>query len=138
MADNQKIIDKLNYALNREVSTFLRYILQSALVKGAPFESVREMYRKEVLDEVAHAQYLADKIVALGGTPKLDPDLSPPPLEVREMLKRDIEQEHVDVEGYAALAQLADESSLIELKLQMEEQAADEARHAEEMQRLLG
>jgi bacterioferritin len=96
------------------------------------------MYLAEVADEVGHAQYLANKITMLGGTPTLKPDLTPPPTAVPDMLARDIEQERVDVEGYMKLADLADQDGLVELKMKMEEQAADEAEHAQEMQRLLG
>jgi bacterioferritin len=96
------------------------------------------MYLSEVPDEMGHAQYLANKIVMLGGTPKLDPDLTPPPSDVRTMLENDIAEEQKDVEGYTKLAQMAEEEGLADLKMTMEDQAADEAGHAEEMQRLLG
>jgi len=135
---NEQLIEKLNHALNREVSTFLRYLLQASTIKGAQWESVRAMYQTEVTDEVGHAQYLADKIAMLGGTPKLEPDLTPPPAEVTAMLENDIAEEETDVKGYMALADLADEAGMPELKMKMEEQAADEAHHAEEMRRLLG
>ena len=132
------VIQKLNHALNREVSTFLRYLLQAAQIKGAQWEAVRQMYLEEVADEVGHAQYLANKIAMLGGTPTLNPDLTPPPSDVRTMLHNDIEQEKVDVQGYLELAAAAEKTGLVDLKMKMEEQAADEAHHAEEMTRLLG
>ncbi|MEZ6070485.1 MAG: ferritin-like domain-containing protein [Pirellulales bacterium] len=65
-----ELIEGLNHALNREVSTFLRYMLQGASIKGAQWAPAREMYLGEVTDEVGHALYLAEKIVMLGGTPK--------------------------------------------------------------------
>lgn len=135
---NQELLDGLNHALNREVSTFLRYMLQGAMIKGSQYEPVREMYLSEVPDEMGHAQYLAEKIVMLGGTPSLKPDLTPPPKDVPAMLKHDIEQEQVDVNGYLKLAAMAEKAGLADLKLKMEEQAADEATHGERMRRLLG
>jgi len=134
----KKLIDGLNAALNREVTTFLRYMLQGALIKGAEWENVRTMYQGEVPHEVAHAQYLSDKIVALGGMPKLDPDLTPPPSDVRAMLKNDIAKEKADVYGYVKLAAMAEKEGLIDLKMKMEEQASEEAAHAETMTRMLG
>ena len=135
---SEQLLSGLNNALNREVSTFLRYMLQGASIKGAEWEPARQMYLAEVPDEMGHAQYLANKIVMLGGTPKLDPDLSPPPANVRTMLENDIKEEKVDVEGYTKLAELAEKEGLADLKVKMEEQAADEAGHAEAMQRMLG
>ncbi len=91
---NDKLIQGLNNAMNREVTTFLRYMLQAASIKGAEWDSVRKMYQAEVADEVGHAQYLADKIIMLGGTPTLAPDLTPPPSDVRDMLKQDMAEAH--------------------------------------------
>jgi bacterioferritin len=135
---NEELIQGLNNAMNREVSTFLRYMLQAASIKGAEWDSVRKLYQAEVADEVGHAQYLADKIVMLGGTPTLAPDLTAPPTDVRDMLKQDMQEEEVDVKGYMRLAEQAEQAGLPDLKMKMEEQAADEAAHAEEMRRFLG
>ena len=135
---SKKLIDGLNHALNREVGTFLRYMLQSAKIKGAQWEAVRQMYEGEVADEVGHAMYLANKINMLGGKAILKPDLTPPPDDVVKMLQNDIAEEKKDVEGYMNLAALAEKEGFVELKMKMEEQAADEQGHAMKMQRLLG
>ncbi|REK06834.1 MAG: hypothetical protein DWQ37_22625 [Planctomycetota bacterium] len=135
---NQELLSGLNQQMNREVTTFLRYMLQGSSIKGAQWDSVRDMYQAEVLDEVGHAQYLADQIVMLGGVPKLQPDLSAPPADVKEMLRHDIEEEAADVKNYAKLAELAEKEGLTALKLKMEEQAGDEDDHRQTMQRLLG
>lgn len=132
------LIQKLNVQLNREVTTFLRYLLQAAAIKGAQYESVRAMYLGEVGDEVGHAQYLANQIRALGGTPALAPDLTPPPADPREMLAADAQAEATDVANYMELARLAESTGRIALMTKMEEQAADEDEHAQEMRRLLG
>jgi len=133
-----ELIKKLNEQVNREVTTFLRYMLQAASIKGVEFEPVREMYLEEVTDEVQHAQYLANQIVMLGGTPLLEPDLTPPPRDIRSMLKQDALEEEKDVKNYMRLASLAEQEGLIALKMKMEEQAADEDEHGYEMRRLLG
>lgn len=134
---SKELIDGLNHALNREISTFLRYMLQAAAIKGAQWDAVRNMYLSEVQDEVGHAQFLATAIRDLEGTPNLAPDLTPPPADVREMLANDIEQERIDVAHYVKLAGMAEKEGLISLKIQMEEQAADEENHALGMKRLL-
>lgn len=134
----ENLVKALNDQLNREVSTFLRYMLQAASIKGAEYESVREMYLEEVLDEVKHAQYLANQIEMLGGTPKLSPDLSSPPEDVDEMLRHDSEEEKKDVQNYKRLAEMAEDEELLSLKMNMEDQGAEEDEHGQEMRRLLG
>lgn len=135
---NPDLLNGLNAQLNREVTTFLRYMLQAASIRGVRGEPVRQMYLEEVLDEVGHAQYLASQISMLGGTPTLDPSLAPPPTDVDAMLEADAAAEADDVRNYIRLSQLAEEAGLFALKMKMEEQAADEDEHRQEMLRLLG
>ncbi|MCF3652507.1 ferritin-like domain-containing protein [Synoicihabitans lomoniglobus] len=132
------LITKLNDQLNREVSTFLRYMRQAAAIKGASNENVRSMYLAEVTDEVGHAQYLANQIAHLGGTPELAPDLSPIPATVDAMLTADIAAEGADVANYIELAHMAESAGHFALKQTMEDQAADEDHHRQEMARLRG
>jgi bacterioferritin len=135
---NQELLRGLNEQLNREISTALRYILQAAAIRGSQWEPVRTMYEDEVADEIGHARYLANQLAMLDATPRLDPDLTPPPAEVPQMLQRDAEAEREDVERYARLARLAEQEGLMGLKLHMEAQAADESEHGQRMRRLLG
>lgn len=135
---SEELLKGLNDQLNREVTTFLRYMMQAAGIRGAEWETVRKMYLEEVTDEVGHAQYLANQIRALGGAPTLNPDLSPPPTDVRQMLQKDMEEERKDVRNYIQLAAQAEQEGYFALKTIMEEQAADEDEHGMEMRRLLG
>lgn len=134
----QQLTEKLNEQLNREVTTFLRYMVQGAAIKGAEWESVRSMYLAEVTDEVGHAQYLANQLAALGAVPTIQPQLPSPPTDPRDMLTRDIADEQTDVANYVALAALAEKQGLYALKMAMEQQAADEDDHRQTMLRLLG
>lgn len=134
----QLLTTKLNEQLNREVTTFLRYMLQGAVIKGSEWENVRSMYLAEVSDEVGHAQFLANQLAVLGATPDLHPQLGPPLTNPRDMLARDIVEEQTDVTNYIALAALAEEHGMMALKMAMEQQAADEDEHGQTMQRLLG
>ncbi|MBC2595464.1 hypothetical protein H5P28_14450 [Ruficoccus amylovorans] len=108
------------------------------MVRGEAHERVREMYHEEVTNELRHTQYLADQIVTLGGKPQLEPDLTPPEGSVQEMLKHDADEGRIDGGNYRKLAQMAGGEGLMSLKLQMEEQAADEERHGQTMYRFLG
>jgi bacterioferritin len=133
---NEALILGLNEALNREFSTVIRYLLQGSIIRGRQNQSLRQMYRDEVRDEIGHAQYLADKIMALGATPSVKPDLTPPPTGIDKMIDNDLAKEESDIAHYKKLADLADKSGDIELKMKMEEQAADESHHADELRRM--
>jgi bacterioferritin len=135
---SQGLIDGLNRQLNREITTFLRYMAQAASITGFEYEGVRQMYLEEVTDEVGHAQYLMNQIVMLGGVPTPDVRFASPPRDVREMLRADAAEEATDVKNYVRLAALAEKEEIYSLKLKMEEQAGDEDEHGREMRRLLG
>lgn len=113
-------------------------MFQAASITGVQYEPIRQMYLEEVTDEVGHAQYLANQIVLLGGKPALKPDLTPPPVDVKQMLQHDADEEKTDVGNYVRLAALAEKESHYALKMVMEQQAADEDEHGQEMRRLLG
>jgi bacterioferritin len=135
---SQALLEGLNQQLGREITTFLRYMAQAAVIAKFEHDSVRRMYLEEVTDEVGHAQYLMNQIVMLGGVPQPEIDFAPPARDVREMLRCDALQEGADVKNYVRLATLAEQEGLYALKLRMEEQAADEDEHGWEMRRAVG
>ena len=61
----QRLIEGLNADLNAEINTIIRYIRHSSVLKGIAGHEVRELLREEIMDEVKHATYIADKIVAI-------------------------------------------------------------------------
>ncbi len=63
--------------------------------------------------------------------------LADPIAYLKTMLANDIEQERIDVAHYIKLSQLAEKEGYFSLKMKMEEQAADEDGHANELKRLL-
>lgn len=132
------LVEGLSQALNDELTTILRYLLQSALVRGAQWSAVREMYAAEATGEMAHAKYLADKLAVYGVTPQFSPRLPDPPSDPAAMLRFDIAEELAAVAHYKHLAELADQAGLIELKVALENNAADEELHAERLSVLLG
>jgi bacterioferritin len=133
---NQTVITALNEAFNRELSTAIRYLVQGSCIRGRQNQYLRKMYLDEVSDEMGHARYLAEKIAMLGDRPDARPDLTAPPTDIETMIDNDLAHEEKDVTHYTKLAELADSIGDIDLKMKMEEHAADEFRHAEEFRRM--
>lgn len=71
--DKQALIDGLNSDLAGEYAAIIQYTHYAATVTGPFRESLRTMFMAEVPDEQRHAQYLADQIAFLGGTPTTAP-----------------------------------------------------------------
>ena len=133
----EALIDGLNEDLSAELGTVVRYIYQAGKSFGILGAELREIFRREVQDEIGHAAFLTDVIVDLGGEPTTGSKEFAKPDELRAMLELDLEMELKDVQNYRQRARQAEELDEFELKIKLEEMAADEAGHARELRRLL-
>ncbi len=134
---NHTLTKQLNAQFNREVRTFARYLIEAAILNGADHEVARQMYLRDASEKLEHAQYLAEQIVALGGTPRLKSSHVCPPTDVREMLRHDANEEQKDEKNYRQLASKAEQARLAQLRLRMQEDAAAGHQHVNAMESLL-
>lgn len=133
----QTLIDGLNEDLAAEWGTIIRYTYQAGKSFGLMGAELREIFEREIEDELGHAAFLTDVIVDLGGEPTTAPKPFEKPESLKEMLELDLQLEKQDVQSYVKHSQLAESLGEVELKVKLEEMAADEAGHARELRRLL-
>src|SRR5580765_3046892 len=69
----EALIDGLNHDLAGEYQAILMYTHYSAKLTGPYRRALRVLFQAEIGDEQSHAQFLADKIAALGGEPTTEP-----------------------------------------------------------------
>lgn len=131
------LIDGLNEDLAAELGTVIRYTYQAGKAVGMEGMELREMFASEAADEIGHASFLTDVIVDLGGEPTTTPKTFEKPDSMKGMLEVDVAMEEADVKAYMEHAAMADELGFVELKMKLEEMAADEAGHARELRRVL-
>jgi len=135
--DKQTLINKLNEDLSNELSAIIQYITYSAQVTGPFRPQLASFFLKEVPDEQGHAEFLANKIVALGGVPTTVAAPVAAAETNKELLEAVLEAERKAVAGYKERAQQADEFGDIGLKVQLEDMVRDETEHAEQTERIL-
>ena len=133
----ETLIQALNEDLAAEWGTIIRYTYQAGKSFGLLGAELRELFQEESQDELGHATFLTDVIVDLGGEPTTTPKEFAKPADLKGMIELDLQLELQDVENYIQHAKLAEELGEVELKLKLEEMAADEAGHARELRRLL-
>ena len=135
--DKQTLIDNLNEDLAGELSAVIQYITYAAKATGPYRPQLAAFFLAEVTDEQMHAQFLANKIVALGG----EPTTTPAPVEAaatnREMLEAVLAAERQAVADYTQRAEQADAFGDKGLAVQLEDMVRDESGHAEETERIL-
>lgn len=134
---NDELLRGLNDDLAAEWGTIMRYTYQAAKAVGLRGMELREFLEKEIPDELGHARFLTDIITDLGGEPEMKAREWDRTTDLKPMLEMDLRLELGDVENYTKHAKLAEQLGLTELKVKLEEMAADESRHARDLNRIL-
>src|SRR6201993_1424180 len=96
------LIEGLNHDLAGEYQAILMYTHYSAKLTGPYRRELRALFQAEIGDEQGHAQFLADKIAALGGEPTTEPKPVPHADQPREMLEHALGAEKQAIADYNA------------------------------------
>lgn len=135
--DKESLIAALNDDLAGELAAMAQYITYAAKATGPFRPQLAEFFLAEVADERGHAEFLANKIVALGGEPTTVPREVPAASSNKAMIEAVLEAERKAVADYTKRARQADEYGDKGLAVQLEDMVRDETEHAEETERIL-
>ena len=135
--DQETLIEGLNHDLAGEYQAVIMYTLYSAKLTGPYRRELHTFFQAEIPDEQGHAQFLAEKIANLGGEPTTTPREVPKAETPREMLEQALLAEKQAISDYSARIHQAEDFGDIGLKVNLENQVADETRHKEELERIL-
>lgn len=135
--DKKALIENLNEDLAGELSAIIQYITYAAKATGPYRPQLVQFFLAEVADEQMHAQYLANKIVALGGEPTTSARAVPPANSNLMMLQAILAAEQKATVDYTARAKEAEAFGDKGLAVQLEDMVRDESGHAEETERIL-
>ena len=139
MADNgrQQLIDGLNEDLAGEFQAVIMYRLYASMVQGPYRQELRSFFANEIPEELRHAQILADKIAALGGTPAAIPAPVPVVAEAKGMLQAALKAEIETIDRYVKRRKQAESNSEYGLAAEFDTIIADETNHRDELQQML-
>jgi len=135
--EKQTLIENLNEDLAGELSAVIQYITYAAKATGPYRPQLSQFFLTEVADEQLHAQFLANKIVALGGEPTTTARPVPVANTNREMLEAVLAAETQATKDYTKRAEEADAYGDKGLAVQLEDMVRDESGHSEESERML-
>jgi bacterioferritin len=135
--NKKELIKALNEDLAGEFGAIIQYLTYAARATGPYRPQLSQFFLAEVPDEQAHAQFLANKIVALGGEPTTQPRPVPAARGNRRMLQAVLQAERKAVADYTRRARDAEEFGDKGLVVQLEDMVRDESSHAEETERIL-
>lgn len=135
--DKQTLIARLNEDLAGEFGAIIQYLTYAAKASGPFRPQLSQFFLTEVADEQLHAQFLANKIVSLGGEPTTQPRPVPPAKTNREMLEAILIAEKKAAADYTQRAKDAEAFGDKGLMVQLEDMVRDESGHSEETARIL-
>lgn len=131
------LIDGLNIDLQGEFQAVIMYRLYASMVQGPYRQELRAFFANEIPEELAHAQILADKISALGGTPVATPAPVPVVKEAKAMLQEALKAEIETIERYTKRRAQAEAAGEVGLAAQFDDILADETNHRDELSQML-
>lgn len=135
--DKQALIDALNEDLSGELSAIIQYLTYAAKATGPYRPQLATFFLTEVADEQGHAQFLANKIVALGGEPTTTARPVSAAASNRAMLEAALVAERQATDDYTERAEQAEAFGDKGLAVQLEDMVRDESGHKEEIERIL-
>ena len=135
--DKETLIKNLNEDLAGELGAIIQYLTYAAKATGPYRPQLSQFFLTEVADEQLHAQYLANKIVAMGGEPVTVPRPVPVAHTNREMLEAILTAELKATADYTERAKEAEAAGEKGLSVQLEDMVRDESNHSEETERIL-
>jgi bacterioferritin len=133
----QQIIDGLNEDLSFELSAVIQYLTYAAKVTGPYRPELSRFLLAEVPEETSHAQFLSNKIAALGGEPTTTPRPVAAASSNRQMLEAVLRAEADAVERYKRRIVQAEDFGDVGLRVHLENIVQDETGHREEVERIL-
>lgn len=139
MADDarQALIDGLNEDLAAEYQAVIFYTVGAQLMTGANRPELKSLFESEIPDEQGHAEFLAHKVVALGGEPTTEPAPVRLGSSNRERIEIALEAEVDTISRYRQRIKQAEAAGETGLQVRLEDLVADETEHKEEMEMIL-
>jgi len=135
--NNEKIIAKLNQALEMEISGVVRYLHYSFMIMGPNRIPIQKWFHDQAQEGYQHATLLGEKITAYGGHPSLHVSKVPETKThaVLDILKESLGFEEKAIEiYYELLAECGPDVALEEMIRQL---IRTETEHIDEVKKML-
>jgi len=119
----------LNAAIAREIQVIVQYMWQHVQVMGVKAVAVKDEFKSVAIEEMKHAEKIAERLWYLGGTPTTKPAAITVGENLREFLEFDVQAEVEAVEMYRKIIALATQEGDITTAFIFKEILEDEEEH---------
>jgi len=104
---SKELLDLMNKGIARELQVSIQYMWQHVLWSGVKGFAVKDEIRKISIQEMKHAERIAERLYYLGGRPTIKPEPIMVGDTLKEMIAQDIKDEEGGIELYREIIALA-------------------------------
>ncbi|MDK2383318.1 MAG: ferritin-like domain-containing protein [Candidatus Korarchaeota archaeon] len=106
---SDKLKSLLNQAIAREIQVSIQYMWQHVQTTGPLHHLLADELKKVAIEEMKHAEQIAERLWYLGGTPTTAPSPIFVGENLKEMMERDVKDEEEAIELYKEIIRVANE-----------------------------
>jgi len=104
---SKELLEWLNKAIAREIQVSVQYMWQHVMWGGVKGFATKDAFRSIAIEEMKHAEKIAERLYYLGGTPTTKPDPIFVGGTLKERIEQDIKDEQAAIEMYTKIIELA-------------------------------
>ena len=134
---SKKVIDMLNKALSMELQASVQYMMNHVMVTGMYSESIAGVFRKTGIEEMKHAESIAERIDYVGGEPTTKPAPITLGKTTEQMLALAVKAEEEAIASYKELIKAAEAEADYTTRELIEDILAQEEDHHNTFRTLL-
>jgi len=132
-----ELIEALNEDLSYELASIIQYMYHHIMAQGFDSPEIDERFRETSMDEMKHAEKLAERIDYYGSVPTTRISEIKVGGDVRKMIEDDLRGEHEAIERYKEHIKLADRVGDPGTRHMLEDILLDEEEHAHQWETIL-
>lgn len=135
---SKKIIDLLNLDRAFELGAIVQYMGHHYEAAGMESPSIVHIFKESAIDEMKHAEKLAERVAYLGGIPIQKALPSKRGGTLKKMVADDLAAENGAIKRYKEHIKICDKAGDITTRRLLEEILAEEEGHADTWESVLG
>ena len=102
-----ELLDLLNQAIAREIQVSVQYMWQHIMAKGLESAEIADVFEDAAIEEMKHAEAIAERLNYLGGIPTTKPTPIFIGKTLKEMLVTDVKDEETAITMYKKIIEVA-------------------------------
>lgn len=134
---SKRLMDMMNQGLADELQVSIQYMWQHVQWKGVKGFAVKDELKKIAVEEMKHAETIAERLAYLGGIPTTKPEPIFVGKTLKDMIMTDKEDEEGAIKLYKQVIEVAEKEGDIVTKKMFEGILADEEEHHDSFTGLL-